>query len=35
MWKKTDEVEEDDDETITILTEDKRLITRLNDNKVF
>ena len=35
MWKKTDEVEKDNDETIVILTEVKRMKTRLNDNKVF
>ena len=35
IWKKIDKVEEDDDETIAILTEDKGLKTRLKDNKVF
>ena len=35
IWKKNDEIEEDDDETIAILTEDKELKTRLKDNKVF
>ena len=32
---KTDEVEEDDDETIVILTEHQGLKTRLKDNKTF
>ena len=32
---KTDEVEEDDDETIAILTEHQGLKTRLKDNKTF
>ena len=35
IWKKIDEVEEDDNETIAILTEDKGLETRLRHNKVF
>ena len=35
IWKKIDEVDEDDDETIAILTEDKGLETRLRHNKVF
>ena len=34
IWRKTDEVEEDNDETIAILTKDKRLKTRLKDNFV-
>ena len=33
--KKIDEVEEDDDETIAILTEHEGLKTRLKDNKAF
>ena len=33
--KKIDEVEEDDDETIAILTEHQGLKTRLKDNKAF
>ena len=33
--KKTDEVEEDDDEAIAILIEHKGLKTRLKDNKAF
>ena len=33
--KKTDEVEEDDDETIAILTKHQGLKTRLKDNKAF
>ena len=35
IWKKIDDVEENDDETIAILTENKGLKTRLKDNKVF
>ena len=35
IWKKIDEVEEDYDEAIAILTEDKRLEIRLRHNKVF
>ena len=35
MRKKIDEFEEDDDETIAILTEYQRLKTRLKDNKAF
>ena len=33
IWKEIDEVEEDDDETIVILTDHQRLKTRLKDNK--
>ena len=33
--KKIDEVEEDDDETIAILTEHQGLKTRLKDNEAF
>ena len=35
MRKKIDEFEEDDDETIAILTEYQGLKTRLKDNKAF
>ena len=35
MKKKTDEVGEDNDETIAILTEHQGLKTRLKDNEVF
>ena len=35
ITKKTDEVEEDDDETIAILTKHQGLKTRLKDNKAF
>ena len=35
IWRKTDEVEDDDDEAIAILTKDKGLKTRLKENKVF
>ena len=35
MKKKTDEVGEDDDETIAILTEHQGLKTRLKDNELF
>ena len=35
IWKKNDEVEEDDDETIVILTEHQGLKTKLKDKKVF
>ena len=33
IWKEIDEFEEDDDETIVILTDHQRLKTRLKDNK--
>ena len=35
IWRKTDEVEDDDDKAIAILTKDKGLKTRLKENKVF
>ena len=35
IWKKIDEVEEDDDETIAILIEHQRLKSRLKENKAF
>ena len=35
IWKKINEFEEDDDETIVILTEHQGLKTRLKNNKAF
>ena len=35
IWEKTDEIEEDDDETIAIITEHQGLKSRLKDNKEF
>ena len=35
IWKKTNEVEDDDNDTIAILTEHQGLRTRLKNNKTF
>ena len=35
IWKKTDEVEEEEDETIAILIEHQGLKSRLKENKAF